>query len=154
VRPKVGQALLQQGKFQQAYDMLVAAEAESEKAGIKLWEVKRQIAFALGGWFTFDATGRPVREPGLDRPIEAYNKHYQEYRLWAERPDVKKYSLEWYEFYWECYWFARQAGQKDSKFRDTAAKFFSIARSTDDFATLKRFGAEGERLFKYFNNNR
>jgi len=154
VRPKVGQALLQQGKFQLAYDMLVAAETESEKAGVKLWEVKRQIAFALGGWFTFDATGRPVREPGLDRPIEAYNKHYQEYRLWAERPDVKKYSLEWYEFYWECYWFARQAGQKDSKFRDTAAKFFSIARSTDDFATLKRYGAEGERLFKYFNNNR
>lgn len=154
VRPKVGEALLQQKKFQLAYDMLVAAEQESEKAGTKLWEVKRQIARALGGWFEFDRVGAPVREPGLDRPVEAYLKHFTEYRQWAERGEVKQFSLEWYRFQWECYWFAKQAGQKDSKYKDTAAKFYNRARSTDDFATLKSYGEEGLLLFKYFTNNR
>lgn len=150
VRPKIGEALLQQRKFQQAYDMLVAAE----KANPTQWEIKRQIARALGGWFELDATGRAVKEPGLDRPAEAYLKHFTEYRTWAERPDVKKYSLEWYTFYWECYWFAKQASVKDSKYKDTAAKFYNLARSTDDFATLKSHGAEGLRLFNYFRGNR
>jgi len=150
VRVKIGEALLQQQKFQQAYDMLVAAE----KAYPNNWEVKRQIARALGGWFEFDATGRAVKVPGLDRPAEAYVKHFTEYRTWAERPEVKKFSLEWYTFQWECYWFARQAGVKDGKYKDTAAKFFNIARSTDDFATLKSYGEKGLLLFKYFQSNR
>ncbi len=150
VRPKIGEALLQQGKFQMAYDMLIAAE----KANPTQWEIKRQIARALGGWFQYSATGAPEREPGLDRPAEAYIKHREEYRKWAERPEVKKYSLEWYNFQWECYWFAKQAGAKDSKYKDSATTIYNIARSTDNFATLKSYGAEGLKLFSFFQSNR
>jgi hypothetical protein len=150
VRPMIGEALLQQHRFQEAYDMLIGAE----KANPNHWEIKRQIARALGGWFEFSRTGMGVRVPGLERYAEAYEKHFTEYRQWAERPDVAKYSLEWYRFQWECYWFAKQAGQKDTKYRDIAEKFYRIARATDDFATLKSFGAEGNKLFKYFQSNR
>lgn len=150
VRPKIGEALLQQRKFQQAYDMLVAAE----KANPTQWEIKRQIARALGGWFEFSATGQPQKEPGLDRPAEAYLKHFTEYRTWAQRSEVKQFSLEWYRFEWECYWFAKQASVKDGKYKETADKFYKRAKATDDFATLKSLGAEGLLLFKYFQSNR
>lgn len=150
VRPKIGEALLQQQRFQEAYDMLIAAE----KANPTHWEIKRQICRALGGWFEFSKTGAPTKVPGLDRPAEAYQKYYSEYRTWGERPDVKKYSLEWYRFQWEAYWFAKQAGVKDGKFKDIADKFYRIARATDDFATLKSHGAAGLDLFKFFQINR
>ncbi|MEC8652429.1 MAG: hypothetical protein VXY92_07685, partial [Planctomycetota bacterium] len=154
VRPMVGEALLQQRRFQEAYDMLVAAE----KANPTQWELKRQIARALGGWFEVSKTGNAVLEPGLDRPVEAYMKYYADrknsYRLWAERPEVKKFSLEWYRFMWESYWFAKQAGKKDSKYAESAAKFFRIARSTNEFKTLLTYGAEGKTLHNYFMRNR
>ncbi|MFN3241164.1 MAG: hypothetical protein ACE37K_06585 [Planctomycetota bacterium] len=154
VRPMVGEALLQQRRFQEAYDMLIAAE----KANPAQWELKRQIARALGGWFEFSKTGAAVREPGLDRPIEAYMKYYgdpeKSYRIWATRPDVKKFSLEWYRFMWESFWFAKQAGKKDSSYEDIADKFYRIARSTNDFATLLTYGAEGKKLHSYFQTNR
>jgi tetratricopeptide (TPR) repeat protein len=150
VRPRVGEAMLQQQKFQQAYDMLV----EAEKANPTQWELKRQIARALGGWFEFSNTGASVRVAGLDRPAEAYTKYYQDYRPWALRPEVKPYSLEWYRFHWECYWFAKQAGIKDGKFKDIADKFYRIAKATNDFATLKSHGVAGQDLFKFFQINR
>ena len=40
------------------------------------------------------------------------------------------------------------------KYADTAAKFFRLARSTNDFATLKSYGAEGLKYFSYFQQNR
>ena len=154
VRPMVGEALLQQHRWQEAYDMLVAAE----KANPTQWDLKRQIARALGGWFEFNEQGSGVRWPGLDRPVEAYMKYYGDptdsYRIWATRPDVQKFSLEWYEFMWESYWFSKQAGLKDSKFKDTADTFYRKAKSTNDFETLKQFGAKGELLHRYFRANR
>lgn len=150
VRPKIGEALLQQQRFQDAYTMLI----EAEKANPTQWEIKRQICRALGGWFEFSKTGAPTKVPGLDRPAEAYQKYYGEYRTWGERKEVAKYSLEWYRFQWESYWFAKQAAAKDSKFKDIADKFYRIARATDDFATLKNHGTEGLNLFKYFQINR
>lgn len=154
VRPMVGEALLQQRRFQEAYDMLVAAE----KANPTQWDLKRQIARALGGWFEFSETGQSVRVPGLDRPIEAHMKYYGDpegaYRIWATRPEVKKYSLEWYEFMWEAYWFAKQAGTKDSKFKDTAASFYRLAQSTNNFDSLKQHGMKGALLHRYFRSNR
>ncbi len=153
VRPMVGEALLQQRRFTEAYDMLVAAE----KANPGQWELKRQVARALGGWFEFQK-GSAVREPGLDRPIEAYMKYYghptEAYRVFMQRDKVKKFSLEWYRFMWESYWFAKQAGTKDSKYKDIADTFYRKARSTDDFASLKRFGAKGVELINYFKTNR
>jgi hypothetical protein len=151
VRPKVGEALLQQQRFQEAYDMLVAAE----KANPTQWELKRQIARALGGWFEFNKkTGAPLKVPGLERAAEAYQKYYGEYRTWGLRPDVKQFSLDWYRFQWETYWFARQAGQKDGKFKDIADKVYRMSRSTDDFESLKKHGAEGLELFNFFRANR
>ncbi len=151
VRPKIGEALLQQQKFEEAYPMLLAAEA----ANPTQWELKRQIARCLGGWFEFSNAGQPVRIAGLDKPDEAYKKYYGEYRQWALRqPDVKPFSLDWYRFHWECYWFAKQAGVKDTQFKDIAAKFYRIAKATDDFKTLKSYGLEGLKLFNYFQINR
>jgi hypothetical protein len=150
VLPKVGEALLQQQRFQEAYDMLIAAE----KANPNHWEIKRQICRALGGWFEISRAGAPVRIPGLDKPDEAYKKYYGEYRSWGLRPEVKQYSLEWYRFQWEAYWFARKAGEKDSQFKDIADKIYRIAKSTDDFATLKSYGADGLTLFRNFQINR
>jgi hypothetical protein len=64
------------------------------------------------------------------------------------------YSLAWYRFQWEAFWFARQAGLVDSRFKDVADKFYRIAKSTDDFAKLKTYGREGRLLFHYFQSNR
>ncbi|MCR9247109.1 MAG: hypothetical protein NXI31_18915 [bacterium] len=150
VRPMIGEALLRQRKFTQAYEMLVKAE----EANPTQWELKRQIARCLGGWFEFDRTGSAVREPGLDKPVEAYLKYYTEYRTWALRPQVKPYSLEWYRFHWECYWFAKQASLKDTSYKQTAAKFYRLARATDNFATLKSLGAKGKELYDNFQINR
>ena len=150
VRPMIGEALLQLRKFEEALTMLKAAEAANPQ---KL-DLKRQIARALGGWFEFDKTGRAVKEPGLDKPIDAYTKYWTEYKVWGLRPEVKKYSLDWYKFHWEAYWFAKQAGAKDEKFKAFAASLYRTAQSTDDFATLKTYGAEGLKLHKYFSTNR
>jgi tetratricopeptide (TPR) repeat protein len=149
VRGKLGEALLQQGRFTEAYDMLVAAE----KADPTHWELKRQICRALGGWFEFNSAGGTVKEPGLDRPAEAYAKYFQEYRAWALRPEVKPFSLDWYRFHWELYWFASQAAAKDGKMKDIADRIYRIARATDDFATLKGHGAAGMLLFRCFQAN-
>lgn len=150
VRPMIGEALLQQRKFTVALEMLEKAE----EANPEQWEIKRQISRCLGGWFEFNATGQGVREPGLDRAEEAYLKYYTEYRKWALRPAVQPYSYEWYRFHWECYWFAKQAAKKDSKYEETAQKFYRKARATDDFATLKSLGSKGQELFNMFLYNR
>ncbi len=151
VRPMIGEALLRQQRFQEAYDMLI----EAEKANPTQWEIKRQICRALGGWFEFSSTGAPLRIAGLDKPDEAYTKYWTEYRTWGLRqPDVKKYSLEWYRFHWEAFWFAKQAGAKDGKYKEFADSLYRIAKSTDDFATLLSYGAEGKALQNNFKFNR
>jgi hypothetical protein len=154
VRPMIGEALLKQKRFTEAYEMLLAAE----KANPQQWELKRQIARALGGWFEIDQTGRGVREPGLDKPAEAFHKYYGDrdnaYRVWALRPEVPKYSYEWYRFHWEAYWFAKQAALKDPKMKANAETLYGIARATDNFATLRSHGAKGDELYRFFQTNR
>lgn len=153
LRPMIGDALLHQRKFKQAHDMLV----EAEKVNPNLWELKRLLALTLGGWFEFDRSGRPVIVPGLDRPDEAYQKFWVEYQPWALRPGVEKFSLEWYTFHWEAYWFARRAAEisKDkSDFKNRAQSLYGIARSIDNFESLKKHGEAGLRLFNYFQLNR
>ncbi len=150
VRPKIGEALLQQGQFQQALDMLL----EAEKVNPKQYELKRLICKAMGGWFFLDKTGRPVKEPALGKFKEAYDKYFSEYRTWALRPEIQKYSLEWYRFQWECYWFAKQAGEKDSKYKEYAASIYRVTGAIDKFAGLKALGQEGMALFTFFDLNR
>jgi len=153
VRPMVGEALLQQRRFTEAYDML----SKAEKANPTHWNLKRQIARALGGWFEFDL-GSPVREPGLDKPVEAYMKYYghptESYRVYMQRDEIKKFSFEWYEFMWEAYWFAKQASLKEPKYKDIADKFYRLAKSTDNFESLLRFGQKGVMIKNYFQTNR
>lgn len=149
VRPKVGLALLQQGKFQQAYDVL----AEAEQAIPNHWEVKALMCRALGGWFYVDQSGFPKVEPGLGRHKEAYDKYFQEVQTWALRPEVAKYSLDWYRFYWNAYWYAHKAGEKHGDYKSYARSCYNTARSTDNFATLKSLGAEGKQLESYFRQN-
>lgn len=154
VRPMVGEALLQQHRFQEAYNML----SKAEQANPDDYELKRQVARALGGWYEVNPqTAQPDPQPGLDKPVEAYMKYYghptDSYRRWMERPSVQKFSLEWYRFMWEAFWFAKQAAKKDSKYAATAGTFYRLAKSTDDFATLKSHGAEGMELFNYFQTN-
>lgn len=130
--------------------MLIAAE----QANPQQWEIKRQICRALGGWFEFSATGAPLRIAGLDKPGDAYTKYWSEYRTWGLRPDVKKYSLEWYRFHWEAFWFAKQAGERDGKFKEFADSLYRISKSTDNFETLRSYGAEGLALLRNFQFNR
>lgn len=150
VRPKIGEALLEQRQFQQALDMLQAAEA----ANPNQYELKRLVCRALGGWYYLNNTGRGVKEPGLGRYKDAYDKYYSEYRTWALRPEVQKYSLEWYRFQWECYWFAKQAGETDSAYKGYAESIYRVTGAIDKFAGLKALGQEGMRLFTYFDLNR
>ena len=43
-----------------------------------------------------------------------------------------------------------QAGKVDDKYKGYAETLLSIARSTDDFATLKRLGKEGQAVYDLF----
>lgn len=149
VRPKIGEALLEQRQFQQAYDMLVAAE----KANPNLYPLKRLICRALGGWFYINATGRGVKETGLGRFKEAYDKYYSEYRIWALQEN-KPHTIGWYQFQWECYWFAKQAGETDSTYKKYAETIFKTTGVIDGFAALKALGQDGMTLFTYFDLNR
>lgn len=151
VRPRIGLALLQTGQFQQAYEMLAAAE----EANPNHWEVKRLMCQALGGWFSIGPTGRGQVQPALGRFKEAYDKFYAEVRTYdLRKPEVEDYSLEWYRFHWTAYWYARQAGAKLSDYKTYAETLYRKARSTDNFARLQSYGAEGRLLAKYFEMNR
>jgi len=141
-------SLLQQHRFDAAYERLVAAEAEDPED----WRIRRQLALALGGWLEFGEDGEPRVVVGLDRPVEAYQKYYgdQTGSVRALRSGLERFSLEWYRFIWEAHWFAKRAGEREDRYRDVAAKFFRIARSTDDFAHLKAKGEEGVEIFRCF----
>lgn len=151
VRPKIGEALLEQGQFQDAYNKLV----EAEKANPNQWELKRLIARALGGWYYFDERGAPKVQPALGRPAEAYEKYWNEYKRWGLRADaVKQYSYAWYRFYWECYWFALQAARKDSKYMGFARSLYGNARSINNFDTLRTLpDPKAADLYQYFKFN-
>ena len=62
-----------------------------------------------------------------------------------------KYSIGWYEYHLELYFFCRQAQRIDSKFKTRAETFFNIAKATDNFATLKNLGPEGAKVANLFN---
>lgn len=152
VKASVGEALLRQLRFREAKDLLV----DAEKADPKNYPVKRLLCRAMGGWQEIDARGSIVPVAGLGEAAEAYQKYWDEYRTYALATSrgVQPYSYEWYEFHWECYHFAREAAKKDSKFRDLAQRLYNIARSTDEFATLRtKFGLPGETLYQLFMAN-
>lgn len=156
VKPLLGFALLRQsGRMREALDILNKAETELAEGTKKAayYYVRRYKALALGGWPAFDKDGinfQPNR--GLSKPAEAYSlmwgKEYKKFALNSHR--VEKYSVGWYRFYLEVYYFASQAQREDDKFRTRARTLFRIAASTDNFATLKAYGDEGKRIYNLF----
>ncbi|MBL8755428.1 MAG: tetratricopeptide repeat protein [Planctomycetes bacterium] len=145
VRPKLGEALLQQRRCTEA---LVALQA-TERATPSSPEVRRLICRALGGWFEFDAAGKPVWCPGLERPDEAYTKGLDADTLPAS-PLRERWSLAWYTWQFELFGYARAAAQKDGKWQAAADAVFRVARATDDFGALKQLGQPGLRLHAAF----
>jgi len=156
VKPLLGFALLRQsGRMQEALDILSKAEEQLVQGTKKAayYHVRHFQALAKGGWPTFDKDGinyQPNR--GLGKPSEAYSimwgKEYKKFALNSNR--VEKYSLGWYQFYLEVYYFARQAQGEDDKFKTRAATLYRIASSTDNFATLQAYGPEGTRIYNLF----
>ncbi|MCY2956267.1 MAG: hypothetical protein NT107_04440 [Planctomycetota bacterium] len=147
LRPLLGDALRRQGLFSQAFAVLLEAErrAPSNVA------VKRLICLCLCGECTLDAQGRLVQQTGLSMSKAAADKYQAEYRPFALRREVAPFGLEWYRYHFEAYWFLRQAGRTDQRYRRRANAIFSTAQSTDDFATLKTLGPSGERLYHLFD---
>ncbi len=148
VRAILGDALLRQHKYQQAYDMLIAVE----KVDPKNYPIKRLICLALGGWAEIDERGAIKPYYGLGRPAEAYDKYWTEYKTYGlnRTRGVERYTLPWYDYYWELYFFASAAAKSDSKFVDRAKKIYGTAQSTDDFKNLLEKGLEGQRLHDLF----
>lgn len=150
-RPIIGDAILRQHKYRQAYDMLVAAE----KADPKDYPLKRLICLALGGWQEVNARGGIDSYEGMGKPAEAYQKFWTEYKTYGlnRNRGIERYTLPWYAYHWEVYHFALQAAKTDSKFAERARTLFNLAKSTDDFAHLASLGAKGKELRSLFDAN-
>jgi tetratricopeptide (TPR) repeat protein len=159
IKPLLGYAKLRQpGRMQEALDVLNEAEKElgaGTKRTSAYYMVLKYKALALGGWPMFDSSGinyQPNR--GMGKPDEAYdiywhNKEFRKFMKHSQRNP--KYSIGWYEYHLELYFFCRQAQRIDSKFKTRAETFFNIAKATDNFATLKNLGAEGAKVANLFN---
>ncbi|MEE9126453.1 MAG: hypothetical protein V3U11_04880, partial [Planctomycetota bacterium] len=157
VRPALGNALLNQsGKMQQALDILTQAEknliARGKNNTEGYYEVVRLTCLALGGWPMFDDRGNYHAHGGMGKPVEAYVKYYgPTYRKYATHSKrAPRFSLEWYRFHLEAYYFACQAGKVDDKYSRYAATLFKIAKSTDEFDTLKKLGDDGQAIYDMF----
>ncbi len=152
IRPVIGDAVLRQHKYREAHEMLTAAEAARPND----YPLKRLVALALGGWQEVDErTGRIVSFLGLEKPVEAYEKYWGEYKTYAldSTKAFEDHSLDWYRFHFELLHFAREAAKKDSKYQQYAVTLFNKARSFDEFAQLEKFGLEGRNLRDMFLEN-
>ncbi|MEM7201752.1 MAG: hypothetical protein AAF628_15905 [Planctomycetota bacterium] len=150
VLPILGHALLQRRHFERAYETLTRAEAAVPPP--ERYAITRQICLALGGWQDIGRLGGRITERGLRRPAEAYQKLWNEFRPYALRRGVERFSLPWYRFHWECYFFARRAAEQEPSLEPTARKLFDIAKSDDSFARLRALGEPGRELAELFTN--
>jgi len=156
VKPALGNALLNQsGKMQQALDVLTQAEkdliAQGKDNTEGYYEVMRLTCLAMGGWPMFDKAGNYVAHSGMGQPVEAYKKYYGPYKKYAlHSKRAPRYSLGWYRFHLEAYYFAVKAGSVDDKYKGYARTLLSIAGSTDEFASLKQLGKEGRAVYDLF----
>ena len=148
VKPIVGESYLRRQRFREAVDLLT----EVEQAVPTDYPVKRLLSLAQGGWFELSRAGSVVEVTGRDQPIPAYQRYWREYKKYALNPTrgVEKYTYPWYEFYYECFCLAKRASRADSKYKQTAETLYNIAKSFDNFDTLKNLGPDGESLFLLF----
>ena len=149
VRRWVGQAYM--GKPEPNWTAALELFRTVEKNDPKDFKVKRLIARALGGWMEFDGrTGNRRIIEGAGKPDEAYSKYYVEYRPYGLTRHAV-YSLEWYRFHWEAYFFAKRAARSlGGKYERYADTLFSKAEAGDDFQKLLEYGQEGEELKRFF----
>jgi hypothetical protein len=145
VRLQQATALMQLGRFQPAYDLLRAGAAGGQSA-----EYTRLLARALGGWLDYDDQGQPLKIAGLGRPDQAFDLYFGAN---GPRAATERFSLAWYRFHWDAYWYALQAAGKDSRYAGHAATIYRICKSTDDFATLQQQGSDGVDLARRFRLN-
>ena len=150
-RPIIGDAILRQHKYRQAYDMLTAAE----KADPKDYPLKRLVCLALGGWQEVNSRGGIDSYQGMGKAAEAYQKYWTEYKVYGlnRNRGVERYTLPWYEYHWELYHFALEAAKTDSKYEQRARTVFNLAKSTDEFEHLDTLGAKGKELRSLFDAN-
>ncbi len=155
VRPIQGKILLRQHKYQEAYDSLIAAEKQLDAGGVMraaAFPVKELICQALGGWMELDERGSIQPFPGLGKPVEAYEKYWNEVRKFAlsSQRGVTDYSLDWYDFHWNAFYYAQAAERVDSKYKRFADTIYSIARAADNFDTVNGLGPKGRELYALF----
>ncbi len=145
--PGLGAALLRMHRFEEAYDALIRAE----KADPRNYPVKRLICLALGGWREMASQGRMQTVTGLGRPGEAHDKYSNEYRVYGINRDrgVARGDLDWFEFQWECYYFAHCASVKDARYGRRAVQIYEEAKLRG-LPSLRERGERGKLLHSLF----
>ena len=155
VKPDLAEIDLLDGKFDLALKSIDDALASLDSNRSKLYfDLIRMKAFALAGYRTvLNDNAITVQQTGLGRFKEAYDLMWKEYGRYIKSAKVEKYSLEWYQFYYDCMDIALKVGaNQDTAFMGTAKTFYRLAKSTDDFAALKKLGPDGERLTILFRS--
>lgn len=147
VLPILGGALLRLRRFAEAHDVLVRAET----AAPANYPIKRLISLALGGWAELDGRGSVTHVAGLLRPVEAYEKYATEYRIYGLNRDrgVERGSLDWFEFQWECYYFALGASRFDAGYGKRAREIYESMRDSG-LSELRQRGERGMRIQRLF----
>ncbi len=155
VKPDLARIDLLDSKFDLALKSVEDALGSVKSKRSKLYfELIRMKAFALAGYRTsLNDSGIPVQQTGLGRFKEAYNLMWKEYGRYIKSKQVKQYGFEWYQFYFDCMDISlKVAANEDSAFMAIAKKFYRLAKSTDNFATLEKLGTEGEILTNLFRS--
>lgn len=152
VRVRLGESYLRRRQFQQAAPLFEAAIAAGEAGGNSNYAAMRLQALTLGGWYEFDRNGNLVDIKALERPAEAYDLYWGQYKTYALHPtNATDYDINWYRFHWECYQFAQRAAVADSEYRSRAQTLYNKAEAFEEFATLATtLGPDGRELADLF----
>jgi hypothetical protein len=95
--------------------------------------------------------GRMQTVTGLGRPGEAHDKYSNEYRVYGINRDrgVARGDLDWFEFQWECYYFAHCASVKDARYGRRAVQIYEEAKLRG-LPSLRERGERGKLLHSLF----
>ncbi len=146
IRPELAEIKMRKGDFNTALAQIDDALKVRPKSYNLMWLKAR----ALGGWIEFDADGSPRRTQGLQKFKEAYLLLFQDYGKYVKSKKVKKYSLQWYRWVLACLDMSDKLMRVESDFRRARDSFYSMGKNTDNFASLKKLGPEGNRLYLLF----
>jgi tetratricopeptide (TPR) repeat protein len=152
IKPELAEIKMEQGKFNEALPLL----DDAIKLRPNFLPLYRLKARCLGGWIKLDEGGQMERTQGLQEYQKAYDLLWgtgapdqRAYRTFVEQK-FEKHSFEWYQFQLEMLDMAQKLSTQNSDFKRAVESFHRIAKSTDDFETLKGFGKKGQDLFLLF----